>query len=455
MFKGDSMTKTDDLTNNSLHPNVLVLSHNCFSTNGSNGRTLGNLFINWPKEALAQFYISSETPDSTVCDNYFRVTDTEALKAIYKKDKFGKIVTREVVIENHEDGDVLLRKIYKKHRKKTSFNYLLRNLVWDSNRWRSEKFTQWLNKFNPDVILLQVGDFSFMFKIALSVAKERNIPLLLFNSEDYYFKDRKSSSLLHHLFRFQYKRKFEELINYASHTVYICDMLQGTYDKRFNHKSTVIMNATEILPLEVKKDNNPPIISYLGNLGVGRHEPLIEIANSLQMIDSSFYLDIYGKMPSNVVETELVSCSGIRYKGLVSYGEVARVMQESDLLVHAENSSEFYQWDLKHAFSTKIADSLASGTCFFVYAPESMACTEYFRGNNAACVVSHENELIESLENLFENKELRQAYIDRAKQVVNKRHNVNDNARKLKNIICDIAKKVRGQDENLTSELRL
>jgi hypothetical protein len=435
------MNKDTDLKDNTEIPKVLVFSHNCFSKSGSNGRTLGNFFTGWPKEALAQFYIFNEIPDSPVCDNYFRVTDTEALKAFYKGIRVGRNINREAVIEN--DEDVLLKNLYNKHRKKTSLNYLVRNVIWDSNRWRSKVFIDWVDEFNPDVILLQVGDYEFMFKIALRVAKERNIPVLLYNSEDYYFKDRKLRSPMYHLYRSRYKRQFEKLMDYVSHTVYICDLLQETYNERFHHKSTVIMTSTNMVPMQYMKENDPLVVCYLGNLGLGRHEPLIEIANSLQQIDSNLYLNVYGNIPDEVVESALRDCGGIRYMGLVSYEEVIHVMQESDLLIHGENSSEFSQWDLKHAFSTKIADSLASGTCFFVYAPGNMACTKYLKENKVACVVTNKDELKESLRNVMTDRELRQAYIDTALQVVTRRHNMNINAKGMKDIIYSMAKKER------------
>lgn len=417
------------------YPKILVISHNCFSKTGSNGRTLANFFINWPKKSLAQFYIGNEIPDVSVCDNYFRVTDIEALKAFYKGCRVGRIINSEMNTDSFEKEDALLNNLYKRHRKRTSFNYIARNFIWDSNRWRSEVFKEWVEKFNPEVVLFQIGDYAFTFKIALRIAKERKIPLVLYNSEDYYFKDRKSISLLYHFYRSQYKKRFEKLIAYASYTIYICDMLQETYNKSFEHKSTVIMTATGITPSKTKNKNEHFIISYLGNLGVGRHESLCEIANTLQSIDKNLKLDIYGKIPNEVVEVALKTCSGINYKGFINYDKVVSVMKNSDLLVHVENFSDFYQWDLKHAFSTKIADSLASGTCFFVYAPENIASISYLKDNKAACVVTEPQSLSKALEVLINNEDNRKQYINNALNLAKMKHNREKNKRCFQEII--------------------
>jgi len=414
---------------------IIIFSHNCLSKCGSNGRTLANLFYGWPKAALAQFYISNEIPDSPVCDKYYRITDMKALKAFYKGNRAGNVIKQAAPVDNFANKHTSLNTLYKRNRKRTPFNYIARNLLWDSNSWKSKDFKEWIEEFGPEAVLLQVGDYAFMFKIALNIAKERKIPLILYNSEDYYFKDRKSISLLYHIYRFQYKKQFEKLISFASFSIYNTEMLQETYNRRFKHRSAVIMTGSEVTPVKQERKNKEFIVSYLGNLEVGRHKPLIEVADALQEAAPGSCLDIYGKIPSEEVGQALRACPGIHLKGFVPYDEVVRVMKESDLLVHAENFSKYSQWDLKHAFSTKIADSLASGTCFFVYAPESMVFVKYLQKDKLACVVTLKKDLSNTLRLLLKDKELRQSYIDNALQAVRTRHDVVINSERFKEMV--------------------
>lgn len=426
--------------NKSKYPRVLVISHNCFSKSGSNGRTLGNLFTDWPKDSLSQFYISNEVPDSDVCDQYFRVTDVEALKAFYKGAKVGKVIKKETTVVKGEDR--VLNNLYKRHRARTPFNYIVRNFIWDSKRWKSKEFEKWVNEFNPEIVLLQLGDYAFFIRMALGLASERNIPLVIYNSEDYYFKDKKSLSPLYNYFRKDYKDQYRKLISYATHSVYNSEMLQQTYQKEFQHQSSVVMTSTDVKPIENKKNNDKLKVSYLGNLGVGRHSSLIEIANALQEVVHDAQLDIYGNLPNEEVEKSLRECQGIRLKGFVSYDEVVHILVTSDLVVHAENFSDFHQWDLRHAFSTKIADSIASGNCFFVYAPENMACTRYLVKHNIACVVTKKENLKNSLEKVIKNESVREKYVSNALEVVAKNHQINKNASKFKNILFKVVEKV-------------
>ena len=69
------------------YPRILVISNNSFSKTSSNGRSLGNLFIGWPKDKIAQFCISTTEPDYDICDNYYLLTDKSLLNAFKR---FGK-----------------------------------------------------------------------------------------------------------------------------------------------------------------------------------------------------------------------------------------------------------------------------------------------------------------------------------------------------------------------------
>lgn len=67
------------------YPRVLVIAHNPFSDTQNNGKTLSAFFNGWPKDKLAQIYLTPDKPDYTVCENFFRITDLEVLKSFLKK----------------------------------------------------------------------------------------------------------------------------------------------------------------------------------------------------------------------------------------------------------------------------------------------------------------------------------------------------------------------------------
>ena len=103
-----------------------------------------------------------------------------------------------------------------------------------------------------------------------------------------------------------------------------------------------------------------------------------------------------------------------------------------------ENFSDFYQLDLKHAFSTKIADSLASGTCLFVYAPENIALSSYLKENGVACVVSDKENLEKELRNIISDSGLRERYVTRAIKLAIDKFNAEKNLAVFSKIICNV-----------------
>ena len=419
--------------NNSL-PHVLVIANEALSQGTSNGRTLRNLFLGWSSECVAQIYLHGGLPDKSVCQTSFCCTDKMALDAFLRRKQ-----------RQHAEKSAMTSKTESRNR--TAFTMLLRDLVWNSRRWATEEFWQWADAFSPEVILLQAGDCGFMFKLAADLSKRNRAPLVIYNSEGYYFKNydyfRASglSHCLYPLFRHFFRRQFRKTMRMTSHTIYLCDALRDAYAKEFSTPADVLYTVTELQPFDREQEAAFFSAAYLGNLGVGRHEPLIEIGAVLHELSDRAVLHVYGRAPSEEIRKKLERADGIVYHGVVPYETVKQVMEQSDLLVHAENFSAFYREDLKYAFSTKIADSLASGRCFLLYAPEEMACSSYLRQNEAAYVVSDRQALRETLRKLLDDPSARYRYLKRASDTVAKNHSQERNAVRFQEILKEVAKK--------------
>lgn len=422
------------------YPRVLIVSNECLSKSSSNGRTLRNFLVGWPGEKLAQFYIQPGRPDFEVCANYFRVTDGQALRAFLGKGCSGGVVTEEL-----EEGKAAPSGGGGVERNAATM--LARELVWNSGRWKQAAFRQWAAEFAPELILLQAGDCGFMLKLARELAERFGIPLVVYNSEGYYFKDFdyfRGKGLAHWcypLFRRYLQTQMRKTLNRTAKSIYICEPLQREYDREFGLPSETVYTATDMTRREAEPRNDVFRASYLGNLSVGRHEGLVEIANALHEISEELYLDVYGGIPDETVRRALEDCHGIRYRGFVSYDEVQRVMKESDLLVHCESFEPFYREDLKFAFSTKLADSLASGTCFLLYAAEEVACVDYLREHEAAWVVSDPAALKTTLRTLAERPEERNRYLAQAAALAERNHSAEKNAARFQEILLQAVEK--------------
>lgn len=423
---------------------VLVVSNNCFSPSNSNGRTLGNLFYGWPKECLAQMCVIAKDPAWDVCDNYYCIEDSAMLSAfLHGRKAEGRQLVRQDSPSNPDTPSVDTQR--KKIGRKTLPKMMLRELVWAHKRWRSSDFERWVNDFSPEVVVLQFGDSSFMIDIALYVAQSRKIPLVVYNTEGYYFFPRnwhypsKLDGILFPLYRKRYQSKVCELMSCASHSVYLNDKLQNDYDKEFGGKSSVIYNSSSL------QGSNPPMfigdvprISYLGNLGLDRDSALVDVGEVLNGIDERFHIDVYGNADTNIAQ-RLSEAKGLVFHGSVSYDKVKEVIANSDILFHVESEKGYKERQLQYAFSGKIADSVSSGKCFVLYAPKDLACSKYIIETGAGWFAESKADLRMVIENIVNDIQGRSVVLERAKVAAKQNHSFEGNAERFQNILLNIA----------------
>lgn len=421
------------------YPRVLVISNNSFSNTDSNGRTLGNLFVGWPKEKLAQFCISTDGPNFELCDNYYCITDKEALNAfLYFRRAQGKRL--EPVKEKTAKGS-------RGEGRKTLLMMMARNLIWGAKRWKSNDFKKWVADFKPEIILLLFSDSSFILNIGTSLSKELNIPLVMFNTEGYYFfksnycrTKTKWDWLLFPIYQGLFRKQVRRTMKQVEYSMYLNELLRDDYDREFGGPSSVLYTSSSLTPEEHAFCSERPVFSYIGNLTFNRPQALMEVAGVLQSINSSYKLDIYGKTLNKDTEDELRNHPGISYKGFVKYDEVKKVIRNSDVLFHAETKDKRWEVNLRYGFSTKIADSVSSGKCFVLYAPAQIACSQYIKESGAGWFADNKEDLKKSLEEILFNEEKRKEVLNKAQRVAATNHSLSNNCQRFRDIICECVK---------------
>ena len=420
-------------------PRLLIVSNNCLSKTNSNGRILSELLSDYPKERLAQFFIKDGTPDFSICDTYYYVTDQEVLNSLKGRD-CGTILSHP---KPEESGDT--SPVPQKHPNKGAAARIARNWVWKFGRWNNRRLQTWIDDFDPECILLQSGDSVFMIKLAYRLARERCVPLVVFNSEDYYFKEENYfqrgfiPDVLYRCFIGNYRRHFNRLMDCAAHSVYMCDSLRELYDNRFRRPSSVIMSSTSLTARgeEAKPSGDKPVFAYLGNLGLKRYESLCEIGEALHSINSDYRLTVYGKTTDPTCLKAFEDCQGVDYRGFVDYDTVVSVMENADLLFHAESFDTDAVKNIRNAFSTKIADCLAVGVCFVYYGDGSIEGAKYLLRNDCACVITDKEKLKEKLALILQDEALRSRYIRNALDTVERNHRASRNREKMERIIYE------------------
>ena len=101
---------------------------------------------------MAQFFINKASPDYDVCEKYFCITDSQALRAVLGKRPNG-------IVEDHKENTAFsVNHIPAKKHKRNALTMMIRNFVWNTNAWKRSGFDKWVEDFAPEAILLQAGD---------------------------------------------------------------------------------------------------------------------------------------------------------------------------------------------------------------------------------------------------------------------------------------------------------
>lgn len=402
---------------------ILVISHNVFSNTENMGKTLCSYFENFNADDIAQFYIHSEVPTSNVCENYYRVTDKEMIKSIFGFKNghiFGKSDIDLTKLTSRTDtGNEA--KLYQRARKRTPLIYLLRNLWWKLGHYNNKMFKKWLNDFNPDCIFLVSGDYAFIYDIAYKIAKTRNIPLYVSCMDDYYINNKNKDKILGNLQYRLFMRSVNRVVKYSSALFCICDSMSKDYSRLFNKKCVTLHTSSSFdAPLSESKENK---ISYIGNLGYNRHLQLVDIGRELKKLDLSVNnIDVYSSEKREEILKYMTEDNGIIFHGSIDSNEVKKVMAKSLAVIHTESFDENIKKSVMYSVSTKIADSLMSGTCIFAYGPEEIASMKYLEDNDAAVYINSKDDLKSGLEELLNDEKRRNDTIDNAVNLAKKNH---------------------------------
>lgn len=399
---------------------TLVISNACFSDEGSNGRTLKNLFNGAEPEKLAQFFLYGK-PDFSVCHRYYQVSDKTALESIISlKTKGGPIEVQDE--ESLVKKDTMVNKAVNKN----PIKLLIREIVWLVGRWKTPRFWEWVESFQPQIICLYIANNIFLIRLARQIAHKYNIPIIVYSTEGYsfmnfnYLTNRKS--IVYDIYYACLCREYRKVAKYTREGFFNNTLLCDKYQLTYGYPCQCVMNSSKIeyFP-KVKVDFSSGCkISYLGNLGLGRYKALMEIAQELQEIDKTLYLDIYGAAPNDDISRELSECLGIQFHGFVPYSKVVEIIHESSLLIHAELNEKLINRDLCYAFSTKIADCICSGTPLLFYANEKLAETIFLKENQCAFIVHDRTDLKAVLIQALNDEEQRRKVLENAKKTRDK-----------------------------------
>lgn len=394
------------------------------------GKTLTGYLEQFQPGQVAQFYIHSEVPtDDRICTNYYRFTDTDAVKSVFQRWRTGHIFSGSDISQDRTTTRVdsgAVEAIYVAGSRRRPITMALRELAWLLGSWKSSHLKKWLTDFSPDVIFFAAGDYMFTYRIALWVSKFLRKPLVLVCTDDYYCHNRNSKSWLGRFLHNRYLKTVRKTLSHTKLLFAICDNMAAEYSRRYHIPCRVLHTGAVSKAVHLQKEAKQ--ISYIGNMGFQRYQQLIRLSEALQRIDPEYRLDVYS--PSKrAEETDAVqNAPGIRFHGSIPADEVLRVMERSMAVIHTESFDEQTQNMVRFSVSTKIAESLMYGPCLLAYGPEGIASIDYLKEHNAAYVITDQDDPEAALWKFLNDRELREIILKNARALAQQNHDLSRNS---------------------------
>ncbi len=416
---------------------ILIVSHNVISNSQNMGKTLKSYFSDFSNTEVFQFYIHPQIPtDTSVCKNYYRFTDIDALCSIFRFKKRGTVYN-EANIDVHNDNlyekSVIVDMAYKKGGTVSPFKHIVRECVWKMGYWFTSDLKKWIDDISPDVVFFASGNYSFMYDVVLKISDYLNVPIIMSCYDDYYIYDENEGKLFSGLVHKRLLKKAKQVFQKSIFATTVCEEMAISYEKKFNIPCKVLY--TGVTKTNSKIDFFGNKLCFFGNVSLNRYKQLVKMGRALLDLkrnDEPKMIDVYSAEKSPEIIQQLCPENGIRFHGLISSDEVEKIMDNCLAVIHTESFESKLKNRVRFSISTKISDSLVKGPCLIAYGPRGIASIDYLAKNNAAYIIDSSDDLKNKLNTIIENEQLRKEIIMNARKIANKNHDLTRNAKQLR-----------------------
>lgn len=411
---------------------ILVISRVAWNKSNSFGNTYDNLLGGNKEFEIANIYCAGGQPNSTIVKRFFCINERMILKKVCRiTSSCGKEVVSDSEID---DSQISKLKIEKDLKKKWQILYWMRDLIWETNVWKSRELKQFLDDFKPDLIFSPLYYSIYMNKIRCYIKTYTHVPMISFVSDDVYTLKQWNLSPLFWINRFLIRSLIRKTIAESKKLYVISKEQKEEYDKAFKINTSVLFKGGFFYNKDMKKCGKIIKMVYIGNLSVGRWKTIVEIGKAIKRInitEEKIFFDVYSLTPleSNILNR--FRNNSINFKGGLSGEKVSQVLDRYDILVHCESFSVKEKLQVRLSFSTKIVDYFVRHRCIFAVGPRGIASIEYLLRNDAAIIASTYDEIENQIKRIVENKELIELYAEKGWKCGQKNHDLNIIRKKL------------------------
>jgi hypothetical protein len=407
---------------------VLILTSSAFNKITGGGITSSNLFLGWPKEAIATIHNDPVPVTYDVCDRYFKLSTSEV-------HRWGWL--RHVPLGRPAPAQAIALGEKMNRSWTSSFLKALKTWVFGDaipqEACLSSALDAWVSSFQPTLLYTILGS-NEMMELAEKLRVRFSLPLVVHIMDDW-------PSVIYRggLLSFWQRRKkvrlLQHLMNVAVARFAICQDMAEAYEVRYKKPFQWFQNAIDVAAVQRFVKNplmvgSPIRVAYLGSVFPNAQlQSLIDCCNAVQSLNNEGFpirMEIYS--PSHATEQyrgRLVVGAAIRLQDTIGDDEVFfRTLQDVDMLVLPVNFDAYTIQYIRYSMPTKVPAYLAVGTPILVYGPAEVAQVSYAKkaGWGMPVTVRDMNVLKLAFKRLATDMQLRQDLAGRSRQMAAAHH---------------------------------
>ena len=204
---------------------------------------------------------------------------------------------------------------------------------------------------------------------------------------------------------------------------------------------TVYLTSTVMRKPFAPINTGNPLITYFGNIGMGRNHSLNDIGFALGRINPNYKLEIYSGAKDPALYEIFKANPNVVYGGLIPYEQVQEKLQNSDVTVIVEGFRDKDVSLSRYSLSTKAADALASGATILTYGSQECGIVEYMQSTKASFVCTDKNQLVDTIKQMLCRADLQEQYYAQQIVMTDLHHNIKKSCETVEMIVAHAMKK--------------
>lgn len=387
---------------------ILIVNSHSINVPNSTGITLRSIINFFNRDELLEVYYYPVTNNS-VTNATFSLKLESKTKPLYNiisklyKGKFKTNMTLKIVEDEIRNKPSLLNNIKK---------IILAYDDWlKPNIECNEELLEKVRKFSPDVVYT-LGSSIFSLRLANYFSTSFEIPIVLHHMDNWRETTYSNSRLLKYP-RIKLLEELDKVESKMNFGMTISEEMARAYEKLSGKKYLSLMHTVKPVnePVELQNLNKIINLVYAGGLHLERWRALKQVEEAISEADfknTEVNLVVFTKKNDKEKYEKQFDDKIVKFKDFLPHNEVLKIYEIADVLIHVESFDPKIVSFTKYSLSTKIPEYMASGRPILCFAPKMIASSNYIMESNCGISVSNYNDLVQAVEHLVDNKNLRE-----------------------------------------------